>query len=207
MIDRTFLHTYYFISNDMIFRAQFGMMEHLQNFQRRKRTHTLIVKSRAWISRCCGLALAVVLLCSEILAHIKLLYNPRVDKVFTSLHTLQRPKVALALRARTILLVFEILLVLIYSKLHSELSAFLYSLLCFFSQLVEYSVSTGFVASRLIGWIEFLQISWFSIKNDRSRPIRRLSGYGSHSSHKLIDRIADQYLSASAGRVLFIQPI
>ena len=37
---------------------------------------------------CCGLAFVVILLlkCSEILAHIELLYNPRVNKVFTSHH-------------------------------------------------------------------------------------------------------------------------
>ena len=47
----------------------------------RKRTHTLIVKSRAWSSQCCGLALVVK--CSEILAHIELPFNRRVNKVFT----------------------------------------------------------------------------------------------------------------------------
>ena len=91
----------------------------------------------------------------------------------------------------------------IYCDDHSSLRLII--IVISFIQLVEYSVSTGFVASRLIGWIELLQISWFSIKNDRSRLIRCLSGHGSHSSYQLIDRIADQYLSTSAGRVLFIQ--
>ena len=31
MIDRTFLHVLYFISNGMIFRAQFGMIEHFKD--------------------------------------------------------------------------------------------------------------------------------------------------------------------------------
>ena len=30
--------------------------------------------------------------CSEILAHVKLLYNPRVNKVFTSLHTSEKKR-------------------------------------------------------------------------------------------------------------------
>ena len=34
-----------------------------------------------WSGLCC-----CTVKCSEILAHIKLLYNPRVNKVFTSLH-------------------------------------------------------------------------------------------------------------------------
>ena len=53
-----------------------------------KGTHTLIVKSRAWSSRCCGLAFqcCCTVKWSEILPHIKLLYNPRVNKVFTLLH-------------------------------------------------------------------------------------------------------------------------
>ena len=55
-----------------------------------KRTHTLIVKSRAWSSRCCGLAFVALLWhwgwvgkYSKMLATIKLLHNPRANKVFT----------------------------------------------------------------------------------------------------------------------------
>ena len=36
-----------------------------------------------WSGLCC-----YTVKCSEILAHIKLLYNPRVNKVFTSLHNI-----------------------------------------------------------------------------------------------------------------------
>ena len=56
-----------------------------------KRTHMLIEKGRAFSSRCCGLAFVVIDTegqsgkCSEIFATIMLLYNPRVNKVFTSL--------------------------------------------------------------------------------------------------------------------------
>ena len=121
------------------------------------------------------------------------------------MYNFQKPQIALAFRARAILLVFEIFT----TSYHLFQIAFgiiwlAILIVMFFFQLVEYSVSTGFVASRLIWWIELLQISWFSIKNGRSRLIRCLSGYGSYSSYQLIDRIADQYLSTSAGRVLFI---
>ena len=58
----------------------------------RKRTHTLIIKSRMkfpvlWSGLCCN-----TVKCSKILAHIKLLYNPRVNKVFSSLTSLHKDK-------------------------------------------------------------------------------------------------------------------
>ena len=64
-----------------------------------------------WSGLCC-----CTVKCSKILAHIKLLYNPRVNKVFTSLHNPRVNKVFTSLHFTTHADFFALLLFLTHNS-------------------------------------------------------------------------------------------